>query len=757
MTTGSLTPITEPSTTLPTLLEHVPSLLQGFAAFDNAALPAAIDHVLARLGRIVAVDRTYLFRLWRAADGRQLMDNDHEWCAPGITPQIDELRGLPVEIIDTWLPDLTRGAPVYIPRVQDLPPDRADRANLEAQGIRSLLVTPMIGAGELIGFLGFDAVRAERRWSPGERLLLGVVADAICSAQLRQQALREVSDNARRFRILAEHSSDLGLVVGVDGDLLDVSPSAAALMGWHPQEMLGVPLAHQVHPEDQAHLRTTLRRARSAPATAVETGDLRLRCSDGGWRWFSATAVDLCEEPTLAGMVLVAHDIDDRKRAEAEVAHQALHDPLTGLPNRALLGDRLEGALERARRHGDTVAVVFLDLDRFKVVNDSLGHAHGDELLQACARRLQQAVREVDTVARFGGDEFVVLLDATAGPEDAWHTAERILSALEQPLLVGDGEHHVTASAGCVIADTDSTPQQLLRDADAAMYQAKSAGRDQLRGLDEQLRSQLLEETALVDELHGIRSRGEMTVEYQPIVGLTSGTCVGYEALVRWDHPRRGRIGPDRFVPLAEEHGLIAGIGDAVLVAALEQLTTWDRRDPEHRQRRMAINLSVHQLHGQDLVRRVQHLLAHHDLPGERLVFELTESTLMAEPDSSRQVLSELRRLGCGVAIDDFGTGYSSLSYLCELPVSMLKIDRSFVARIGESERAERVVSVVLTLAHEFGLDAVAEGIETSAQRRTLERLGCDFGQGYLLGRPASPAALEAHTFMPMARSSSRT
>ncbi len=749
--------VTSDTSTLSALLEHVPDLLQGFAAFDNTELIPAIDAVLARLGSIVQVDRTYLFRVRRCPEGARFLDNDHEWCAPGITPQIDQLQGLPIEMAAAWLPQLEAGSSHYIPRVSELPRNRPDREALLAQGIQSLLVTPLIGAGDLIGFIGFDAVAAERCWSTDERLLLGVVANAVCSALLRQDALRELSDRERRYRILAEQASDVTVILTADGRLREVSPSVTALMGWEPAMAIGEHWRDQVHPDDHAHLQDALHHSELTPATPVQVGDHRIRHADGSWRWFAATATDLRSEPTIRGTLIVSHDINARKRTEDILAHQALHDPLTGLPNRALLLDRLSQTLERTRRHDGTVAVVFLDLDHFKLFNDSFGHARGDELLRACAGRLQGAVREADTIARFGGDEFVVILDGTDRAEDAWVAAHRIMDALQAPITIAGAAHEVTASAGFVLATDDSTAEDLLRDADTAMYQAKRSGREQVSGLDPALRTRLLEDADLLRDLRGAAERNELTVEYQPIFTLHDDACIGYEALVRWDHPTLGRIVPDRFIPLAEEHGLIGAIGDEVLSQGLAQLVAWDARYPGHEQRTMAINLSVHQLHDQHLVERVAAQLALHGVAAERLTFELTESTLMAEPEASKRVLDELRLPGCRIAIDDFGTGYSSLSYLRELPVTTLKVDRSFVRWLGQDERDARVVTVVLSLAAEFGLTTVAEGIETGSQRDVLESLGCSIGQGYLLSRPSSPALLEGQTFMPMARSSSRT
>lgn len=742
---------------LPDLLEHLPVLLEGFAAFDNAELHSAINDVLARLGQVAGVDRTYLFRTRMLADGAEVVDNTHEWCAAGIEPHIDELQGLPIGVIAYWLEPFRAGQEVYLPQVAALDADRPEREVLLAQGIRSLLAVPLVTAGALAGFLGFDAVRAERRFSSGERLLLRAVSDAIGSALLRQQALEELSSRERRYRLLARHSADLVVTLDADGSFREVSPSAARLLGWDDEALVATDPAEHLHPDDSGPLSAALAAAMAGPGGEVRLPDYRLRHRDGSWRWLQATAIDLRHESSVGGLVIIGHDITERKTAEARLAHQALHDPLTGLANRALLLDRIGNALERVRRHAGTVAVVFLDLDRFKVINDSLGHARGDELLRAYARRLSSVLRGGDTVARFGGDEFVVVLDEVADAAEAWATTERLLAALEVPFELDGEQHRITTSAGVVLADERSEPHVLLKDADTAMYQAKAAGRHRIVSLDAAQRVLLHEEAEIARQLPGMAQRNELRVEYQPIFSLDDGRCVGYEALARWEHPTLGRVAPGRFIPLAEEHGSIGMIGRAVLIRALRQLATWDRDLGDHDHRFMTVNLSVRQLVDELLIDEVRAALAESGVDPGRLHLELTESTLMAEPGASRRVLGQLREAGVRIAIDDFGTGYSSLASLRELPVDTLKIDRSFVTGLGQDARDARVVAVILGLAREFGLRSVAEGIETELQKRELTRLGCHDGQGFGLCRPGSPAVLEDQTFMPIARSSSRT
>lgn len=738
------------------LLEELPALLHSFSAFDIADLDLAIDEVVARLGRTTGVDRAYVFQVDGPSDA-PVLRNSHEWCAPGIAPQRDELQDVPMETIAPWRVSFEAHDIVYIPRVADLPPTRPDREVLQAQDIRSLVAAPLVAEGELIGFLGFDAVHGERSWTRAELLLLEVVADAVCSAVLRRRARDALATSERRYRLLARHSSDLVVTIGTDGRFVDISSSAAALLGWSLDDAHRSDPADHVHPGDWPALLEAITRNTDPTGSAITLPDFRLRHQDGSWRWLQGNAIDLTEEPSVGGLVVIGHDITDRKRAEAALSFQAVHDPLTGLANRTLLLDRLEHALTRCERHDRALALLFLDLDRFKVVNDALGHAAGDDLLCAYATRLRELVRSGDTVARFGGDEFVVVFEEIDDDAQAWAIAERLLEDLEAPFPVQGRGHRITASAGLVVARAGARAEELLREGDAAMYQAKARGRQRIVALDERVRRTLVEEADLARELQGMEQRGELALEYQPVFDLGTGRTVGYEALARWHHPERGRIAPNRFIPLAEDHGLIAEIGRVVLEQAVRQLQAWDARYIGHEDRTMAVNLSLRQLQDDRLVEDVADLLARTGLAPHRLELELTESALMTEPEAGRRALARLRELGVQLAIDDFGTGYSSLAYLRALPVTTLKVDQLFVSDLGRDRRAGRLVSVVLNLAEAFGLRSVAEGIETPEQRAELERLGFQLGQGFGLAVPAPPQLLEAQTFMPMARSSSRT
>jgi diguanylate cyclase (GGDEF)-like protein/PAS domain S-box-containing protein len=450
------------------LLEELPAMLQGFAAFDNTELDVAIDTVVARLGSTTGVDRAYVFEVHEPAGARVLV-NTHEWCATGIIPQRDELQAVPMETISPWLASFEAQDMVYIPRVADLPESRPDREVLQAQDVRSLVAAPLIAEGELIGFLGFDAVRAERAWTRAELLLLEVVADAVCSAVLRRRAKEALAASERRYRLLARHSSDLVVTLGRGGGFLDISASAAALLGWSVEDALRSDPADHVHHKDWAAVRETIVHSSVPAGRAIALPDFRLRHQDGSWRWLQGSAIDLSHEPSVGGLVVIGHDITDRKRAEAALSFQAVHDPLTGLANRTLLLDRLEHALERCSRHGHGLALLFLDLDRFKVVNDALGHAAGDDLLCAYASRLRALVRTGDTVARFGGDEFIVVLEEVEDEAQAWRIAERLLADLEAPFPVAGRDHRVTASAGLVLAHpgaraSDVHRPQLLAD-----------------------------------------------------------------------------------------------------------------------------------------------------------------------------------------------------------------------------------------------------------------------------------------------------
>lgn len=436
----------------------------------------------------------------------------------------------------------------------------------------------------------------------------------------------------------------------------------------------------------------------------------------------------------------VLRDISERKAFEAQLEHAATHDPLTGLPNRTLLLDRLTMALARARRHDTLVAVLFLDLDHFKVINDSRGHSLGDELLAAIAQRITEALRPDDTVARFGGDEFVVLCEDLHNETQALVVAQRVLSSLEEVFAIGGTEIFVGASIGIshFRADDDhATPETLLREADAAMYRAKDRGRAQIAVYDETLRSRSLWRLDTETALRRALERDELVVHFQPIVELDSGHVRELEALVRWNHPDRGLLLPAEFIPIAEETGLIVPIGTRVLEEACQQLARWQQALPDLQSMSISVNLSGRQLGDPDLPDLLATIIDRTGVRPEQIVLEMTESLLMDDVEFSHLTLARLKALRVRLAIDDFGTGYSSLSYLRTFPVDVLKVDRSFVAGLGTEGGDEAIVAAVIHLAHTLGLDAVAEGVETAAQLERLRALGCDLAQGFHLARPA--------------------
>jgi diguanylate cyclase (GGDEF)-like protein len=440
-------------------------------------------------------------------------------------------------------------------------------------------------------------------------------------------------------------------------------------------------------------------------------------------------------------------EVGERKEAERELAYQAVHDALTGLPNRSLLFDRLGHALARGQRDGSGVAVLFVDLDDFKRVNDSLGHSAGDELLIAVGARFQDALRGADTlarpvsetVARFGGDEFVILCEGLANEHDATQIAERIGAALRQPFVLGSEELFVTASAGVAVAfGSAATAESLIRDADTAMYAAKGRGGSRYELFDDAMRARVVDRLRREKELRLAIERDELRLVYQPIVALADQRILGIEALVRWDHPERGPIAPADFIPLAEETGLIVPIGRWVLEAACRQAAEWERRQPEGCPW-VSVNLSACQLADAELPQAIARALEDTGVDPRLIALEITETVLMDETEYPVELLEALRELGVRIFLDDFGTGYSSLSYIKRLPLDVLKLDQSFVAGLESDGGSEdRIVAAVIDMTRALGVDLVVEGVETEAQYSYLRKLGCRFAQGYYFARPTS-------------------
>jgi len=428
----------------------------------------------------------------------------------------------------------------------------------------------------------------------------------------------------------------------------------------------------------------------------------------------------------------------ERKRVEVELAHQALHDALTGLPNRGLFLDRLAQALTRLGRHASALAVLFCDLDRFKVVNDSLGHGAGDQLLVDVARRLEDALRLGDTAARFGGDEFVILCEDISGAHQAIAIAERVSAALTAPFVLGEDEAFVRTSIGIAMAtDTHARPEALLRDADAAMYRAKEKGGGIYEVFDDEMRERAVKRLETENALHRALERGEFVLHYQPQMSMATGAVAGVEALVRWQHPERALVLPGEFIGSAEETGLILEIGAWALREACEQSARWAHVGRPGPALRMSVNLSARQCAHPDLVEVVATTLRETGADPATICLEITETAVMADMEAGVGVLDQLRALGCSLAIDDFGTGWSSLRALQRFPVDEVKIDKSFVDGVARDPQEAAIVAAVISLSHALGLRTVAEGVESVAQVDRLRALGCDVAQGFFFARPA--------------------
>ncbi|HEY7947134.1 MAG TPA: EAL domain-containing protein [Acidimicrobiales bacterium] len=585
--------------------------------------------------------------------------------------------------------------------------------------------------------------KAETLGLMGAFVLVFVIRMAGATSEQKEEAESSLRTSEERFRSLVQNSSDTTLVLGPAGVILYASPAARSLLGREPAELIGIRASELVHPEDREWTEPTLTDLLKTEAI-IDPLQFRMQHTDGTWRFAEAVVTDMRNRSSVGGYVINVRDITDRKEAEDKLAHQALHDALTGLPNRLLLVDRLRTAIARCARHdGPPPVVMFLDLDRFKLVNDSLGHGAGDELLARVAERLRQVVRETDTLSRFGGDEFVILCEGMSSQDAVMALAQRAMMAIDEPFMINGEKFHIGVSIGVAFVDDDGpSPEELLGDADYAMYLAKArSGQGRVQLFDQATRAvarqRVHTETALARALE----REELVVFYQPIVETATRRWVGVEALLRWQHPTRGLLPPADFLDVAEQTGLIVPIGAWVLSEACQQVQHWNTGLAPGDHLAVSVNLSGRQLTEPDLAESVARTLAQAgvDPHGLRLVLEVTETLLPADEVEARRRLIELHEMGIQLAIDDFGTGYSSLRYVRDLPISTIKVDRSFVSGLGSSDHDEAIVSAVTQLARTLGLRVVAEGVETETQFGFLSRVGCDFSQGYLFGRPQPP------------------
>ncbi|MEH2296404.1 putative bifunctional diguanylate cyclase/phosphodiesterase [Nostoc sp.] len=605
---------------------------------------------------------------------------------------------------------------------------------------------------------------------------LNIAMEELLTASEELEVTRAAVEKERqRYQDLFEFAPDGYLVTDTAGTIQEANHAAATLLSVQQKYLVGKPLIlfiaqqdHQSFSSQMNNLQPLLnweinlqpRRGTPFPASVKASAVYDLEGKQLGWRWLLCNiserkqAEEMLHRAYNELEIRVAErteelltEITERKRAESQLLHLAFHDALTGLSNRAAFINRLIHALNYSKRHSDYLfAVMFIDLDRFKLINDSLGHLNGDQLLVMTARRLELCVRSIDTAARLGGDEFTILLEGIQDVSDVIIVAERIQKELGLPFELGEQEVFITASIGIALSSTVGyeNPEDLLRDADTAMYRAKLLGRARYELFNSDMYANVLARLQLESDLRRAIERVEFRVYYQPIVSLTNGSILGFEALLRWQHPEHGLLNPADFIPLAEETGLIFSIGNWMLHEACRQMQAWRVCHHFNLLEKISVNLSLKQFSQPDLIEQIEKILHSTGLDAGTLVLEITENAIVENGDKATATLLQLREMGIELSIDDFGTGYSSLGRLYNFPISVLKIDHSFISSIGASSMNLEIIEIILTLAHKLGVNVLAEGVETKEQLALLRKLSCEYGQGYFFSLPLNSSAAEA-------------
>lgn len=704
------------------LLSLLERTTNDLIALPPQALDALIDRTLADIGTMFEVDRAYLFL---TSDDGTLYDNTHEWCAPGVEAQRENLQGLPIGLFPWWTAEMSAGRDIVLNSLDDLPAEAAsERALLQPQGIESLLALPMRWRGRFWGLTGFDHTRSRRIWSGDEVAVLRLVVSAFAQGFER----RSVDTRLGMARTVFHQAQEGIFVTDATQRLLDVNTTFCEITGLRAEEAIGGALQQVLPPLNDEGL------WRTVEALGLWRGELDHGRPDGQWRALRLTVSavrDAGGRPE--GFVGVFSDITRLREHEQRLRQLAYHDPLTQLPNRVLLADRMRQALAQARRHDGVLAVGLLDLDGFKPVNDTHGHAVGDQVLVELARRLQRVLRDGDTISRLGGDEFVLLLPGLQTHEHADALMQRVLAAVEEPLhLTGQVTLRLTASVGLrTVPPLPEDADTLLRQADQALYAAKRQGRARIHRFDAEDERLSEQRHARMAEIAQAVARREMMLHFQPVVDLRDGRPVRAEALVRWAPPGAPLRPPGEWLPLIEHTALIGQLGEWVLDAALQACAGWQASAPGLG---VAVNVSARELCDPGYAERVLQALARHpEVPPALLQLEVVESAPMSEMPAALATMRRCRAIGVGFALDDFGTGYSSLAYLKTLPLTTAKIDRSFVAQLhmADNEGDRRILQGIVALVGGCGLDAVGEGIETAAHARALLAVGCTLGQGF--------------------------
>lgn len=718
------------------LLGLLARVVRGFVTGTPEEFNALIDSTLSDIGPMFGVDRAYLFRF--TGDG--LMSNTHEWCAAGVSPEKDNLQDLPIDMFPWWIDEHRADRPVNVSTLDELPPEAvAEREILEAQSIQSVLALPMLIDDTLYGFVGFDHVTSSHVWTAEEVQVLRIIVGAFARTIKRH----ELDEQLQLANTVFRNAHEGIFVADAQGIILSVNPTFTQITGFTAEEAIGQSLGILAAGSQVDAFHESVLGA--IKDDGHWTGELWNRRKDGSLFLQRLTLSGVPgPQGALAQYVGVFADITIIKQQEERLEQMAYYDPLTKLPNRALLAHRMQQALLRATNEGSRMAVCYLDLDLFKPVNDDFGHEVGDRLLVEVAHRLTSAVRSGDTVSRLGGDEFVLILPNLDSHKACVRLIERLQERVAEPFEIPGGSLvEVTASIGVrEVPPTDADPDTLLRQADQALYIAKQDGRGQAHFFDAEHDRRITQRRARASRVAEGLAHSQMEVHYQPIIDFDTGAVVSAEALVRWRDPLLGLVNPATWLPLIEEEPTIVDLGAFVLAEALNQLVQWRAQGVcEH----VNVNVAAKELADPTFVDRLRtQLAAHPELPPDALTLEVLESVAVADLSAASEVLRACRDLGVHIALDDFGTGYSSLSYLRELPVSALKIDRAFVRELSLDEGDRSIVKAMMQLAETFHLVPVAEGVETLEQLNELIELGCRYGQGFGLAMPMGPEEFTA-------------
>jgi len=824
----------------------IAAISSRFANAGDEEIDGAIRDALADVGRFAGVQRAHIMLIDDEALSARMT---HEWTASGDDFRAERYGELPTTVFPWFLDRMLHGQNVTFTNINELPAEALNERRLfSRQGIRSVLMVPMVLKKRFIGSVGCSSLSREVQWSDEMHALLRITGEILVSALERRKTYSALSESEQRhrllfernlagvyrstvdgrmlecneamarmlgygsreemlrintralyfsdeerarfietvrldgglrgievclrrrdgtpvwvlenvhlvgdllegttvditdrkhaenalresearYRLMAENSTDLIARTTPEGIFLYASDAIRNLLGYEPHEVIGTPIRDLIHPDDRRGLRNVI------PDTHGQTFSYRARRKDGSVIWFESTSRAIVDgEGNVSEIISVSRDVSERRRAEELIEYQAYHDALTGLPNRLLFRDRLTIALAHAKRQQTSLVVMFLDLDRFKIVNDTLGHSLGDDLLRAVAARLRSVVREGDTIARMGGDEFTILLSDMENDSDASRIAQKLLDTVALPVRVEGHELYATTSLGIAIYPNDGdTAELLLKNADLAMYRAKELGRNSYQLCTPAMNSRAAERLSAENALRRALERQELVLHYQPLVHLKSRVTAGMEALLRWNRPGYGLVPPGSFIGIAEETRMIVPIGEWVLRQACLQARQWPSL-------RIAVNLSPRQFQQSDLCDVVSRALEESGLDPRLLELEITESTAMLNSQRTIATLTGLRELGVRIALDDFGTGHSSLSYLRRFPIDRVKIDREFISEIDKSRSNRAIVAAIVTMAHGLDLSVTAEGVETEEQVEFLREQKCEEVQGFLYGRPAPPA-----------------